>query len=50
MLHNFIGVKGDGAYPASSLIFDNLGNLYATTSVGGINGGGCGGLGCGTAF
>jgi hypothetical protein len=50
VLHNFIGVKGDGAYPASSLIFDNLGNLYGTTSVDGINGGGCGGLGCGTAF
>jgi hypothetical protein len=49
VLHNVIGVKGDGAYAASSLIFDNLGNRYGTTSVDGINGGG-GGLGCGTAF
>jgi hypothetical protein len=31
VLHNFIGVNGDGAYPASNLIFDNLGNLYGTT-------------------
>ena len=50
VLHNFIGVNGDGAYPASNLIFDNSGNLYGTTTVGGIDGGGCGGVGCGTAF
>jgi uncharacterized repeat protein (TIGR03803 family) len=50
VLHNFIGVNGDGAYPGSSLIFDSLGNMYGTTTVGGIDGGGCGGLGCGTAF
>jgi uncharacterized repeat protein (TIGR03803 family) len=50
VLHNFVGVNGDGAIPASNLIFDNLGNLYGTTTIGGIDGGGCGGLGCGTAF
>lgn len=50
VLHNFIGVNGDGAFPASNLIFDSSGNLYGTTVVGGINGGGCGGLGCGIAF
>jgi uncharacterized repeat protein (TIGR03803 family) len=50
VLHNFIGVNGDGAFPGSSLIFDTLGNLYGLTTVGGIDGGGCGGLGCGTAF
>jgi uncharacterized repeat protein (TIGR03803 family) len=50
VLYNFVGVDGDGALPASDLIFDNLGNLYGTTTVGGINGGGCGGLGCGIAF
>ena len=50
VLHNFIGVNGDGAYPEAGLVFDNLGNLYGTTTVGGINGGACNGLGCGTAF
>jgi uncharacterized repeat protein (TIGR03803 family) len=50
VLHNFIGVNGDGAYPEAGLVFDNLGNLYGTTTVGGINGGGCNGVGCGTAF
>jgi uncharacterized repeat protein (TIGR03803 family) len=50
VLYNFIGVNGDGAYPGSSLIFDSSGNLFGTNTVGGIDGGGCGGLGCGTAF
>jgi uncharacterized repeat protein (TIGR03803 family) len=50
VLHNFVGVNGDGAYPESNLIFDSSGNLYGTTTVGGIDGGGCGGLGCGIAF
>jgi hypothetical protein len=49
-LHNFAGVNGDGGAPQSNLMFDNSGNLYGTTTLGGINGGGCGGLGCGTAF
>jgi uncharacterized repeat protein (TIGR03803 family) len=49
-LHNFVGVNGDGGNPASDLIFDNSGNLYGTTTIGGIDGGECGGLGCGTAF
>jgi uncharacterized repeat protein (TIGR03803 family) len=50
VLHNFVGVNGDGAYPAAGLIFDNLGNLYGTTTVGGIDGGSCNGVGCGTVF
>jgi hypothetical protein len=50
VLHNFVGVNGDGGNPTSNLIFDDAGNLFGTTSIGGINGGGCGGLGCGTAF
>jgi uncharacterized repeat protein (TIGR03803 family) len=50
VLHNFVGVNGDGGYPASNLTFDHVGNLYGTTTSGGIDGGGCGGLGCGIAF
>ncbi len=50
VLHNFTGVNGDGAYPQSGVILDNGGNLLGTTSVGGINGGSCNGLGCGVAF
>jgi len=50
VLHNFVGVNGDGGSPSSNLVFDNLGNLYGTTTVGGIDGGECGGLGCGIAF
>jgi uncharacterized repeat protein (TIGR03803 family) len=50
VLHDFVGVNGDGAYPEAELIFDLAGNLYGTTTVGGANGGQCSGLGCGTAF
>ena len=50
VLHNFPGASGDGAHPASSVVFDEFGNLYGTTTVGGTNGGNCNGLGCGTAF
>jgi uncharacterized repeat protein (TIGR03803 family) len=50
VLHNFAGVDGDGANPMGKLIFDDLGNLYGTTSIGGINGGQCGGFGCGIAY
>jgi uncharacterized repeat protein (TIGR03803 family) len=35
ILHNFSGA--DGAAPYCQLIFDNSGNLYGTTSLGGIN-------------
>ncbi len=45
--HAFAG-GSDGAYPASTLIFDEQGNLYGTTEGGGISE--CGATGCGTIF
>jgi uncharacterized repeat protein (TIGR03803 family) len=47
VLHSF-GNGSDGAGPVGSLIFDGAGNLYGTTSGGGIHNG-CSG-GCGTVF
>jgi len=38
----------DGAYPSSLLIFDSAGNLYGTTTSGGLPG--CQGFGCGTVY
>jgi uncharacterized repeat protein (TIGR03803 family) len=46
VLHSFGG--GDGAYPASVLLFDKAGNLYGTTKEGGNSE--CGGTGCGVVF
>jgi uncharacterized repeat protein (TIGR03803 family) len=40
---------GEGASPASSLVFDAAGNLYGTTSMGGNNSV-CNGYGCGSVF
>lgn len=42
VLHNF-GDTGDGANPAAGLISDSAGNLYGTTTGGGV-------YGCGTVF
>jgi uncharacterized repeat protein (TIGR03803 family) len=51
VIHQFIGVNGDGAYPLAGVSFDSKGNLYGTTVIGGINGGGCGhASGCGVAY
>jgi hypothetical protein len=49
ILHNFAGQRV-GAVPDGGLIFDGAGNLYGTTSFGGI--GSCNGsnAGCGTVF
>jgi len=51
IIYRFLG-GGDGFLANGGLIFDNSGNLYGTTSAGGLNNG-CGssnGQGCGTAF
>jgi hypothetical protein len=46
VLYSFMG-GSDGAYPASTLIFDSTGSLYGTTQIGGNL---CQLPGCGTAF
>jgi len=38
VLYNFQGPTADGATPYAGIIFDAAGNIYGTTSVGGING------------
>ncbi len=47
VIHYFTGA-GDGAYPFSVLTLDQHGNLYGTTSDGGIRN--CDGGGCGVVF
>jgi len=48
VLYDFRGASsGDGAYPDHNVVFDSAGNLYGTTSLGGIHGGEYGG---GTVF
>lgn len=49
VLYPFTG-GADGANPAAGLVFDSHGNLYGTTSAGGLFTSGCGNLGCGTVF
>jgi uncharacterized repeat protein (TIGR03803 family) len=46
IIYSFQG-GADGEYPYSDLAIDAAGNLYGTTSQGGID---CGGYGCGTVF
>ena len=49
-LHSFNDNGKDGYAPYASLIFDQRGNLYGTTALGGASGTACGGQGCGTVF
>ena len=50
VLHTFTaGSDGDYPYNVGNLIFDQAGNLYGTTSNGGLPGV-CDGFGCGTVF
>ncbi len=49
VLYSFGGTGTDAAYPNGSLIMDGAGNLYGTTSGGGIHPG-CENEGCGTVF
>ena len=37
VLHSFTGFPDDGSYPSAALIADNAGNLYGTTSGGGVS-------------
>jgi uncharacterized repeat protein (TIGR03803 family) len=37
-LYSFTGQNGDGALPSCTLVFDGSGDLYGTTSKGGLNG------------
>lgn len=46
VLYSFAG-GSDGAEPVAGLIFDQAGNLYGTTEIGGAQGNACG---CGTVF
>jgi len=45
-LYSFTGQNGDGALPSCTLVFDGSGDLYGTTSEGGLNGS----FGPGTVF
>jgi uncharacterized repeat protein (TIGR03803 family) len=49
VLHAFTSLSS-GQNPAASLVRDSAGNLYGTTGAGGVTGGVCAPIGCGTVF
>jgi uncharacterized repeat protein (TIGR03803 family) len=52
VLYSFQGGSNDGAAPFGNVVFDSAGNLYGTTSIGGLTHLGCAlpAKGCGTIF
>jgi len=53
VLYSFCSQHGctDGLFPEAGLVFDRQGNVYGTTTYGGVSGASCQvGLGCGTIF
>jgi len=51
VLYSFQGTPSDGSQPVAGLVLDGVGNLYGTTSQGGVDNAACSGNGgCGTVF
>jgi len=50
VIHSFQGGSHDGAFPATNIVLDKQGNIYGTTSAGGIGVPACYGAGCGTVW
>lgn len=50
VLYSFANNGEDGCGPESSVVFDAAGNLYGTTTYGGINNEQCSNNGCGTVY
>jgi uncharacterized repeat protein (TIGR03803 family) len=50
VLYNFVGVNGDGNGPNGGVTFDSAGNLYGTTTYGGLYSAACSTIGCGIVY